>query len=258
MSTHVTAQPRIRKRLIVCCDGTWQSSVSGERNIPSNVTRMCRHLLKNDTVEDENGDLWKQVVHYDAGVGTGKLTGFDVSLQGGTGLGLAQNVIEAYNFLALNYQPRAPNATNDVSDKVYCFGFSRGAYTARSLSGFITSLGICSPMDMQAFPYIYSLYEKAVPYTPGEKPEATKAREALWGQGWTQGEPIEGSIAWDWMHGKPIEVVLGDKRLGKQVRYRSGHRKPIDPDSRNVEVVGVWDTVGMYKDMYGIIRSLIL
>lgn len=215
----------VRRRLIVCCDGTWQSSVSGDRNIPSNVTRICRHLARSEVRKEDDGvTLWNQMVFYDPGIGTGDLSELDTLRQGGTGAGLAVNVIEAYNWLVLNYQP---------GDKIFCFGFSRGAYTARSLSGFITELGICSPIDMQVFPFIYDLYEGAVPYLPGE---STKTREAR--------EKYE-QAKQDWENGKDIDIPLGDKRLGGTIDFKSNSRKPIDPESKNVEVVGVWDTVGM-------------
>lgn len=60
-----------RKRIIIACDGTWQSSVSLEREkgVPSNVARLCQLLAKAGKDYDENE--WQQIVYYDAGVGTG-------------------------------------------------------------------------------------------------------------------------------------------------------------------------------------------
>lgn len=224
---------------------------------------MCRHLEKGN-VTDKDGVTWQQTVHYDSGIGTGDLTFLERSLQGGTGAGLSKNVIEAYNFLVLNYQP---------GDKVYCFGFSRGAYTARALAGFITTFGICSPMDMQAFPQTYTMYERALPYRQNEKSSTTRAREALYGVGWREGAFKQGSYAERWLHGKDVSVTLGNDEV-KAPAYTSTNRKPIVPidrdngqvglsewvsdyrtknnlpepaegeDSRHVEVVGVWDTVG--------------
>lgn len=63
------------KRLIIACDGTWQSSVEldPKKGVPSNITRLCRVIASNGTGKDENGKeiVWPQIVHYDAGVGTG-------------------------------------------------------------------------------------------------------------------------------------------------------------------------------------------
>jgi uncharacterized protein (DUF2235 family) len=125
--------PPASKRIIVCCDGTWQSSVTNTANIPSNVTRIARYL--NKTGKDDQGREWQQVVYYDAGIGTG-VSAIEAKRQGGTGAGFVGNVIEAYNFIVLNY---------NEGDKIYCFGFSRGAYTARAVAGLVTDIGIVSP-----------------------------------------------------------------------------------------------------------------
>ena len=66
----------IPKKIILCCDGTWQSSVSGKHNLPSNVTRMARTIAKAGRDREDN-KIWQQVVYYDAGVGTGSLSTFE-------------------------------------------------------------------------------------------------------------------------------------------------------------------------------------
>ncbi|EON66193.1 hypothetical protein W97_05586 [Coniosporium apollinis CBS 100218] len=203
----------IRKRIIICCDGTWQSSVSGERNVPSNVTRLVRHLARS---EKQGNTLWQQIVWYDSGIGTGDLSKLDVNRQGATGAGLAINVIEAYSFIVSNYS---------LGDKIFCFGFSRGAYTARALVGLINDVGVCSPLDMQMFPVLYELYQANVPGNEKAKREYERFKT-------------------DWMAGNPIEITLGEKDSGGQVKFKSCDRQKIDDASRDVEVVGVWDTVG--------------
>ena len=75
-------------------------------------------------------DGWLQLKHYDRGVGTGVL---DRITGGGFGLGLDENVKEAVDWLIEHY--------ND-GDEIYIFGFSRGAYTARSLVAFIAKCGL--------------------------------------------------------------------------------------------------------------------
>ena len=70
-----------------------------------------------------------QLIHYDEGVGTGDLE----QLRGGMfGYGLMDNVREAYRFLVFNYDP---------GDEIYVFGFSRGAFSARTFIGFIRHVG---------------------------------------------------------------------------------------------------------------------
>ncbi len=101
------------KRLIVCCDGTWQQLNS---NYPSNVIKIAQ------AVKSSASDGVPQIVFYDEGIGveSHKLLG------GVTGLGIDENIQDAYRFLCLNYEH---------GDEIYLFGFSRGAYTVRSLTG---------------------------------------------------------------------------------------------------------------------------
>jgi hypothetical protein len=73
-------------------------------------------------------------------------------LSGGMGLGLEENSREAYAFIANNYKE---------GDEIFLFGFSRGAYTARSVAGLIGALGVLTKNGMPHFKPIYDLYEKA-------------------------------------------------------------------------------------------------
>lgn len=79
VSEQTPAQP---KRIVICCDGSWQSSVSldPKKGVESNVTRIARVLAKAGT--DKNGKEWEQVVYYDAGVGAGKGSLLNGSIQG--------------------------------------------------------------------------------------------------------------------------------------------------------------------------------
>ncbi|WP_338888752.1 DUF2235 domain-containing protein [Rhodococcus sovatensis] len=115
------------KRLIVCCDGTWKRS--DDRDV-SNIEKIARAI---DTRPTQGKPI--QVVHYTAGVGTGA-TVMERGLGGALGLGLNISLIGAYRFLALNYLP---------GDEIFIFGFSRGAYTARSLVGMIDTIGLLTP-----------------------------------------------------------------------------------------------------------------
>jgi uncharacterized protein (DUF2235 family) len=117
------------KKLIVCCDGTWNDPDELRDHIakPTNVAKLALALVSDvDNAETEPS----QLVHYEPGVGTSR----DERLIGGAfGYGLSRNIINGYRFLAQRYEP---------GDKVYLFGFSRGAYTARSLAGLIHNCGI--------------------------------------------------------------------------------------------------------------------
>ncbi|MCL6751904.1 DUF2235 domain-containing protein [Nostoc sp. CCCryo 231-06] len=126
------------KRLVVCCDGTWQQLASP---CPSNVIKLAQ------TVKPTGSDGTPQIVFYDEGVGTDsqatKLIG------GATGLGIDKNIQDAYRFLSLNYVP---------GDEIYLFGFSRGAYTVRSLAGMIYCSGLLERSHITDAPYAYELY----------------------------------------------------------------------------------------------------
>lgn len=127
------------KRLIVCCDGTWNKPDQGGG--PTNVTKMTRAILPRAT----NGDL--QIVYYDEGVGTGNL--IDRIGGGAFGIGLDLNVQQAYRFLALNYEP---------GDRLLMFGFSRGAYTVRSLAGLVGLVGLLRKGDLDQMPKVWDYY----------------------------------------------------------------------------------------------------
>ncbi len=81
---------------------------------------------------DRHSSKVEQVTYYDDGVGTDDLRW--VRLLGGAfGYGLSRNIRRAYAFLAMNYEP---------GDNIFLFGFSRGAYTVRSLAGMVLSCGL--------------------------------------------------------------------------------------------------------------------
>jgi uncharacterized protein (DUF2235 family) len=111
------------KTIILLLDGTWNDADSGDAD--TNIVRL-RELIAKTTGTGTR----RNVVLYQRGVGTGWLN----RVQGGAfGAGLSQNVRNAYRFLCANYQP---------NDKVFVFGFSRGAYTVRSLAGYVAVNGI--------------------------------------------------------------------------------------------------------------------
>jgi uncharacterized protein (DUF2235 family) len=129
------------KRLVVCCDGTWNSHDGGHA---TNV------LALRDLVLPEGPDGVRQAVYYDPGVGTvgGWLRrAFD----GATGRGLSENIRQAYLALVDNYEP---------GDSIFLFGFSRGAYTVRSLGGLIRKCGVLRPERRGLVPSAYGFYRE--------------------------------------------------------------------------------------------------
>jgi len=132
-----------KKRLIVCCDGTWSDADSSEEF--TNVVRLARAIKPNDARADPP---IPQIVYYQSGVGSegDKLQHI---VGGAVGLGLSRNARDAYAFLANNYCD---------GDEIFLFGFSRGAYTARSIGGLIGWAGLLHKGDMDDFALLWEGY----------------------------------------------------------------------------------------------------
>jgi uncharacterized protein (DUF2235 family) len=105
------------KRIVFCCDGTWEG--------PQGYSNVYR-IYKAFTVSSD------QVTFYDDGIGA-DATGLDRLIQGAFGESILQKIRDAYTKIAHVYEP---------GDDIFLFGFSRGAYTARSLAGFIAVCGL--------------------------------------------------------------------------------------------------------------------
>ena len=131
------------KNLILLLDGTWNDADYGAAD--TNIVRLrelISQVMHKQTTAPASAAAGiqaghvqgrKNVVFYQRGVGTGALDKF----RGGVfGAGLNQNVRNAYRFICANY------VTND---SIFIFGFSRGAFTARSLAGYIAAAGILKP-----------------------------------------------------------------------------------------------------------------
>jgi uncharacterized protein (DUF2235 family) len=136
------------KRLIVLCDGTWNRAENLDRHKrkPTNVVKIAR------AIQPVALDGTTQVTYYDEGVGNNP--GLDRWLGGGLGAGLDRNIREAYRFLLYNYT---------LGDSIFFFGFSRGAYTVRSLAGFIQHLGLLPKIHDFFVPEAYALYRQRPP-----------------------------------------------------------------------------------------------
>ncbi|WP_299438705.1 DUF2235 domain-containing protein [uncultured Rhodospira sp.] len=176
------------KSLVVLCDGTWQSA---DREYPTNVRLFYNALRK----RDPDGAL--QLAYYQDGVGTDGL--LDKLLGGGFGVGLSDNVKEAYRFVVDNFAP---------GDRLFLLGFSRGAYTARSLAGFIGYAGILKREAYRTDPSFF------VDLVTTDRAEAIDALYDLYKIGDDRPD-------------------IADTRFADEV-----HRETP------VEFLGVWDTVG--------------
>ncbi|MFQ5345487.1 MAG: DUF2235 domain-containing protein [Mariprofundus sp.] len=118
------------KNIILCADGTGNK---GGYTPDSNVYKVYKAVEKNLSEEDRNRfGVTEQIIFYDNGVGTNK-NKYLRALSGGLGFGFGQNVKDLYKFLARNYEH---------GDRVYLFGFSRGASTIRAFNGFVYACGL--------------------------------------------------------------------------------------------------------------------
>jgi uncharacterized protein (DUF2235 family) len=134
------------KRLVICADGTWNTrdQINDERGKrrPTNVTKIARGVLPRTASQVD------QVVFYHDGLGTGgpldKVTG------GAFGTGIEENIRALYRFLIYNWMP---------NDEIYMFGFSRGAFTVRTLAGFMNLVGLVDKDGDYFVPDLYACYE---------------------------------------------------------------------------------------------------
>lgn len=122
------------KNIVVLSDGTGQEGGKGNN---TNVYKLFNLALDRSA---------EQIVFYDRGLGTGwrKLGGNIV------GAGISKNILDCYEFIFENYE---------AGDQIYLFGFSRGATTVRSLSGFIHLFGILPKSRNELIKRAYKIYK---------------------------------------------------------------------------------------------------
>lgn len=178
------------KRIVICSDGTWNSP---EDEQPTNVLRFSR------AVAPQDGSGRKQVVFYDWGVGSDRK-----KMSGGiSGVGIDKNIMDCYRFIVHNFEP---------GDELFFFGFSRGAYTVRSLGGFIRNCGILKREHAGRIPYAYEHYRKRQPSTSPDEP-SSKALRANYA--WSDRPSIEFLGVWDTVGSLGVPVtffgLLGDE-----------------------------------------------
>ena len=192
-------------RIAIFCDGTWNSPTQAQ---PTHVHR----LFKATKVSREQRPI------YVPGVGTGGSwrgavgRGLNKIGGGAFGWGLNANIKQAYRALAMVYQP---------GDEIFVFGFSRGAYTARSLVGMIRKVGIIddpNPANMDA---AFALYRKPGARNAPDEPHIIAERREMSPRFATSQAEIDHRNA---------HPVAGEPERG--------------PDLVDVAYLGIWDTVG--------------
>jgi uncharacterized protein (DUF2235 family) len=147
------------KTLVVCCDGTWNQPDEERHGIkePTNVAKLGLAVA---------GAEADQRLFYEPGVGT---TPTERIIGGAFGYGLSRNIRNCYRFLAREYAP---------GDTLFLFGFSRGAYTARSLAGLIRNCGILRGDDADLVDAAYAFYRDRTSRTRPSSIQSQLFREA--------------------------------------------------------------------------------
>lgn len=154
------------RNIAVFLDGTW-NQVDDYTNVYL-LYQMCQGVEigcepgKQHWKEDPNHEEAPQLRYYDSGVGTGLENLSPVLLGGAIGLGLKRNVAQAYLTICRYYRP---------GDRIFIFGFSRGAYTARTLGGLLHLFGILKPeytkpiktVNLKAFTFFAHRKELKIP-----------------------------------------------------------------------------------------------
>lgn len=203
------------KRLVVCCDGTWNTPDQEQNDLPSptNVVK-----LYNAVAPQASGV--EQQTYYHPGVGTEGPVGARTA-GGAYGAGLGENIISAYAWLAVHYES---------GDHVFLFGFSRGAFTVRSLAGFI---GRCGLLDLKGLTPSDAFGRAERAYQEGYRDGNTDWKPTGWALRATEPVPIHFIGVWDTVGalGIPDDLALlnlldkpeswrfHDMSLGPSVRY---------------------------------------
>ncbi|WP_327588198.1 DUF2235 domain-containing protein [Nonomuraea sp. NBC_00507] len=211
-------------RLIVCCDGTW--------NTPENesVTNVCR-LYNALASKDNFGNCqWR---YYQPGVGAVRTR----LLGGAFGLGLSRNVMDAYLWLTTRYEP---------GDRIALFGFSRGAYTARSLAGMISACGLIDTSKMDkatVWSHIKDLYNQGYrrtrqnpvcrePHGSRERAECRGWRDGLgflWDSDDCERIPVDFIGVWDTVGALGVPNYMGWLNLLDPARLHDFHDLRLNP-----------------------------
>ena len=173
----------------------------GDVQVPSNVTRISR-CIEQEGVDEKTARSIPQIVYYQAGVGT-EDNFYSKYIGGATGKGLSEHIREAYSFICNNYHN---------GDEIFLIGFSRGAFTARSISSLIRAVGLLTPTGLTYFYQIFQDWEFQLK------------------DGWTSSYPTE-----PWPHRPKLNTPEYRRKLLELELTR--------PDIP-IKAVAVWDTVG--------------
>ena len=198
------------RNIVICSDGTGNTAIKGRG---TNVFKVYEAA----DFEGHRSDptLVRQIGFYDDGVGTNRLKPL-AALGGAFGIGLGRNVRQLYADLARVYEP---------GDRIFLFGFSRGAFTVRTLSGFIAACGIVDrrpPLcnsDDDLKRHVYGAYR------------AYRDRYRTWLMQRFRGPASD----------RPPSVI--NIRTKYAVQHQGDRGRGVEPWQVPIAFIGVWDTV---------------
>jgi uncharacterized protein (DUF2235 family) len=216
------------KNVVFFADGTGNDRAHG---VKTNVAKLCDLAI--NMLVHRGGKTWQelegaaldqelakpgveQITHYDAGIGTGMTGRVKAWLSSATGSGISQNIQDGYDFLVRFYEP---------GDRIFLFGFSRGAYTVRSLGGLVGLCGI--PKRLQ-------------PAGADLRHDEARRREIVEEayKIYRTGAVKENATAAEKAAGKEERL-----KAGKAFRKEKAYPEHKDPSARAPYFIGVWDTV---------------
>ena len=225
--------------LIVCCDGTWNTEDQSKEGvpIPTNVVRLFNALSERDA------DGKEQKRYYHPGIGT-EGSVIDRIKGGAVGAGLDKNVMSAYRWLCAHHAD---------GDRICLFGFSRGAFTVRSLGGMIGACGLldlAEVPDKEAWKRVETAYAQCYRVKPAERGDWA---DAAWRFRAEPPVPIHFIGVWDTVGAlgvpdnlallnildPPSKYAFHDTRLGANVAH-ARHAVALD-ERRATFTPTLWD-----------------
>lgn len=182
------------KRIVICADGTWNRPEKNiKKDFPTNVLKLAR------AISPGGKDGVEQVVFYDWGLGSYN----DKFLAGTFGKGINKNIMDCYRFIVQNYA---------LGDELYFFGFSRGAYTVRSLAGLLNNCGILYNAKANLIQKAFDMYKSAEIHPSDETSREFRRLNS-------------------------VTIKLDGLSRDEKKKY-------TDDGCPKIHFVGVWDTVG--------------
>lgn len=204
------------KKLVVCFDGTWNKpgDPGDGKDTETNVFRLYESLVGTPAAQWDGGKLpaGTTLKWYDSGVGS---KWYEHIRGGAFGYGLSFNIRQGYKFLVDNY---------DDGDEIYIYGFSRGAYTARSLVGMIRNSGL---LDRNLI--LQHLPEGQEKYPTWQRPSPEEFRKL---------EPDAVPHIMD------AYQLYRNRDGGADTDFANAFRASYAHKEVKIKLLGVWDTVG--------------